>query len=97
MDTLYSSPVSEYFATKNIRPLCSGLWSGVEPTLPFPNRVLKRPSADNTNWATNWDDRSRPEQSGFLLHAGYNLSSEISTYLHLFVCSIFTDACIAFS
>lgn len=37
----------------------------MEPTLPFPNRVLKRPSADNTIWATEWDDRSRPEQSAF--------------------------------
>ena len=49
------------------RTLCSGLQSGVEPTLPFPNRVLKRPSADNTAWATVWDDKSRPEQSVFFV------------------------------
>ncbi len=37
----------------------------MDPTLPFPNRVLKRPSADNTARATVLEDRSRPEQSGF--------------------------------
>ncbi|MBP7876185.1 hypothetical protein KA012_04290, partial [Candidatus Woesebacteria bacterium] len=31
----------------------------------FPNRVLKRPSADNTARATVWNDRSRPELSAF--------------------------------
>lgn len=39
----------------------------MEPTLPFPNRVLKRLSADNTDWATDWDDRSRPELNAFFV------------------------------
>jgi 2-polyprenyl-3-methyl-5-hydroxy-6-metoxy-1,4-benzoquinol methylase len=39
----------------------------VEPTLPFPNRVLKHLSADDTAWATVWDNRSRPEQGGFFV------------------------------
>ncbi len=46
----------------------------MEPTLPFPNRVLKRPSADNTNRATDWDDRSRPELSAFLVLENVSIS-----------------------
>ncbi len=38
----------------------------MEPTLPIPNRVLKRLSADNNSRATVSEDRSRPEQSVFL-------------------------------
>jgi hypothetical protein len=41
-----------------------GVWSwclrGVEPPVPFPNTVVKRPCANDTAWATAWDNRSSP-------------------------------------
>jgi hypothetical protein len=44
----------------------------VDPTLPIPNRVLKRLSADNNALATECEDRSRPEQSAFFVAVGWN-------------------------
>ena len=34
--------------------------SGVVPPVPFPNTVVKRPSANDTAWATAWDNRPVP-------------------------------------
>jgi hypothetical protein len=33
---------------------------GVVPPVPFPNTVVKRPSANDTAWATAWDNRPVP-------------------------------------
>jgi hypothetical protein len=33
---------------------------GVVPPVPIPNTVVKRSSADDTAWATAWDNRSVP-------------------------------------
>ena len=37
--------------------------SGVVPPVPFPNTVVKRPSANDTAWATAWDNRPVPGPS----------------------------------
>ncbi len=42
-----------------IRP--SGGLSGVEPPVPIPNTEVKRPSADDTEGGTPWENMSLPE------------------------------------
>ena len=37
-----------------------GGWSGVEPPVPIPNTVVKRPSADDTLPAGVWENRPLP-------------------------------------
>jgi hypothetical protein len=34
--------------------------SGVDPPVPIPNTEVKRPSADDTALATEWENRSPP-------------------------------------
>src|SRR5437764_12249921 len=34
--------------------------SGVDPPVPIPNTEVKRPSADDTAWATGWENRPVP-------------------------------------
>ena len=40
--------------------IVSGGPSGVEPPVPISNTEVKHPSADDTAWATGWENRSLP-------------------------------------
>jgi hypothetical protein len=44
-------------------PPGGGAASGVDPPVPIPNTVVKRSSADDTAWATAWDNRPVPGPS----------------------------------
>jgi hypothetical protein len=47
--------------------LIPGGFGGVEPPVPFPNTAVKRPSADDTERAIFWENRSLPGIT-FVLH-----------------------------
>jgi hypothetical protein len=46
--------------TNALLDILSGGSSGVEPPVPIPNTEVKRPSADDTAPATEWENRSLP-------------------------------------